>query len=98
MDGTRKYVWWTRAEESARVFLCAHAKPTRGDGWAFASLNLAVEQIDELPQPAEAAAVEAEAQPRQLRQVRLVRLDRVGSRQHEGAARQDVLELRADPL
>src|SRR5437879_6911612 len=61
-------------------------------------LTFPVQHVDEQPQPAELAAVEAEAQPRQRRQVRIARFRRQGAGLLDGAAHDDVLELRAQPL
>ena len=61
-------------------------------------LDVPIQQIDKLPQPAEAAPIEAKPQPRQSLDVGLVGLDRVGVRQLERPAVQDVPKLVADAL
>src|SRR5262245_65731335 len=62
----------TQAAKAAWVFLCADMNGV----FAAWSLHFTVEQIDQLPQPPQALAVETELQPRERAQMGLGRLSR----------------------
>src|SRR5262245_26283345 len=96
MDGTRKYAWWSGLPKGSPDFFCAlpvaagsdsgghsHflASSFRGSAWERGvALPFPIDKVDELPQPPEVVAVEAEPQPRQVGDVRVVALRLQGRR------------------
>src|SRR5262249_47123131 len=87
----------TQAAKAAWVFLCADKnRRRRPPGEAhITSFHFAINQINQLPKPPQAFAVESELQPRQRAQVGLVCLRRQRPGQFERSFDKDVLELAA---